>query len=216
MTRKWFRSYAIGLGIAALLSSLVLRVVFSSRSEWQEAHALNSSGDREAAIIHYRRAVRWYAPFNPYPRRALEALYRLGAEFEQEGDVHGALAAYRAMRAGIMSTRSFYTPHRTWLAKADKKIASLMAFFAPIPSDAGKSPKARTEEYAKQLARPDRPGVFFTLMLMLGFAAWTIGALMFFERGFDEDNRLIVSQARVWGIIILAGMVLFVLGASLA
>lgn len=208
--------YTVGVSILVLLSAMLLRVVFSSRSEWQQAQALDNSGQAEAAIVHYRRAVRWYAPGLSYPKRALQALWQIGQRYESQNDVHGALAAYRAMRAGIMSTRSFYTPHTDALRRADKRIAALMATFTPIPQDAMKTKHELADEYLKQLSKPQRPHVLWTVVLMLGFAAWTIGTIMFFERAFDSDNRIVPRHARTWGATVIVGMLLFVVGAALA
>ncbi len=193
-----------------------LRVMLASRSEWEHAQALDISGNSDAAIVHYRRSVRWHAPGLPYPERSLEALWRLGQRYEVQKDVHGALAAYRAMRSSILSTRSFYTPHKAWLAKADQRIAALMATFPRIPSDAGKSHAELSKEYLAQLKQSNRPQMLWTVILMLGFGGWTLGAIMFFERAFDENNRLILRQAKGWGALVIIGMVLFVIGAALA
>lgn len=216
MRRRSIRLYAVGLSILVLLSAMVLRVVVSSRDEWQQAQALDTSGHAEAAIVHYRRAVRWYAPGLSYPGRALDALWRIGQRYEAQNDVHGALAAYRAMRAGIMSTRSFYTPHTSALRRANRRIAILMATFAPIPQDAMKPRQELEDEYLKQLSKAQRPNVLWTVILMLGFAAWTVGVIMFFERAFDSDNRVIPRVAKTWGTTVIVGMVLFVIGAALA
>lgn len=214
------RALRLGGKVAAIagvvLLVLAFRVVTSSRAELEEAARMRASGQREAAVVHYRRAARWYAPGNPYSEAALSELGEIGREAEEAGDTELALSAWRAIRAAIMSSRSFYTPHEDRLRAANARIASLMSSLPPPPIDAGKSREALEREHLELLSETTRPSVPWTLVLLLGFAAWVAGAFAFVTRAIDDEDRLVPAQARFWGTVILVGFGLFVLGMSLA
>ncbi len=206
-----------GLAIAGvILAVLSVRVVTASRAELITADHLRAKKDLDAAIVHYRRAARWYAPGNPYVEAALAHLARIGADAEHAGDTERALSAWRAVRSAIMSTRSFYTPHTDRLHHADERIAALMASLPPPPIDAGKSKAELAREHLALLEAPSRPRLGWTLLLLFGFAAWVSGAFVFLRRAIDEEDRLVPAEARRWGTVIILGFGLFVLGMALA
>jgi tetratricopeptide (TPR) repeat protein len=190
--------------------------VTGAKAELEIAERHAQEGDLEAAIVHYRRAARWYAPFSPYHVQALAALGRIGAEAEQKPDVELALSAYRAVRSAILSTRSFYVPERERLDAADKRIASLMAGLPPPQMDAGKSREQLEQEHLALLQHDPDPKLGWTLLLLLGFAAWVGGAFAFTLRAIDSEDRFIRREAVRWGAVIVVGFALFVLGMTLA
>ena len=199
-----------------LLLSFVVRVVSSAASELSTADAAFARGDVDAAIVHYRRAARWYAPGSPYHVEALARLGRIGAHAEQAKDTEQALAAYRAVRSAIMSTRSFYVPERARLAAADRRIAALMASLPPPPMDAGKSRKQLEAEHLALLEQEPGPSVLWSIVLLLGFAAWLCGAFAFTLRAIDAEDRFVRHEALRWSAVMVVGFGLFVLGMSLA
>jgi hypothetical protein len=211
------RSLLRGALVAAvLLASFALRVVTSARSELHAGDRYRAQGDVEAAIVHYRRAARWYAPGSPYHVDALRKLGVIAAGAEQRGDAELALSAYRAIRAAIMSTRSFYIPEKARLSAADERIASLMAAMPPPPMDAGKSrEQLRREHLALLQADPD-PSLLWTLVLLFGFGLWVASAFAFTLRAIDAEDHFVPREAWRWGALIAVGFGLFVLGMSLA
>jgi hypothetical protein len=206
-----------GLAVLGLVfASFALRVVTSAASELRAGDRYRDRGEIEAALIHYRRAARWYAPGSPYHVDALGRLGQIGAGAEQKGDVDLALAAYRAIRAAIMSTRSFYVPEAERLDAADQRIAVLMASLPPPAMDAGKSrEQLRTEHLALLQADPG-PSPLWSLVLLLGFALWVASAFVFTLRAVDEHDRFVRREVLRWGSLIAVGFGLFVLGMSLA
>jgi tetratricopeptide (TPR) repeat protein len=201
---------------ALLFGTITARVVYSARSELTAARQAADQGDVDAAIAHYRRAARYYAPASPYHVTALEQLERLGAAAEKAGDEARALAAYRAIRGSILAARSFYVPEPERLAAADQHIARLMSE-QPAPGvDAGKT---RDQLYAEHLAllqaSPD-PSLFWSFVLLTGFAAFAGAAFAFSVRAIDERDQLIPAAAVRWGAVIVVGFGLFALGLSLA
>ena len=202
--------------LALVLGSFALRVVTSAASELRTGDRYREHGEHEAALIHYRRAARWYAPGSPYHVEALTRLGRMGAEAEQRADVDLALAAYRAIRAAIMSTRSFYVPERERLRAADERIAVLMAGLPPPAMDAGKSREQLRKEHLALLQADPGPSALWSLVLLAGFALWVCSAFAFTVRAVDDQDRFVRREALRWGTLIAVGFGLFVLGMSLA
>jgi hypothetical protein len=202
--------------VALVIGALAVRVVYSAQQELAEAHASVAGGDLDEAVVHYRRAARFYAPGSPYHVEALERLAVLGSAAEQRGDGERALAAYRAIRGSILASRSFYVPERARLSAADQSIARLMAEL-PLPGvDQGKSrEQVRVEHLALLSADPD-PSLLWTCVLLIGFVGWVGAAFVFCARAIDAEDRFVRREVRTWGGVIVVGFGLFVLGLALA
>lgn len=211
------RRFTLALAvIGVLVGAVAVRVVTSAASELRVGDAYRARGELEGAVVHYRRAARWYAPGSPYHVEALSKLGAIGEGAERSGDAELALSAYRAIRASIMATRSFYVPERARLHAADERIAELMAALPPPPMDAGKSREQLRREHLALLRADPGPNVLWTVVLLVGFGAWVTGAFAFTLRAIDEHDRLIRREAVRWTAVIAFGFGLFVLGMSLA
>jgi hypothetical protein len=205
------------VGIAALLCSVLLfRVITSAKDELAAAEAQVAQADVDGAIVHYRRAARWYAPLSPYHVTALDRLSAIGVQAEADGDTERALSAYRAVRGSIMATRSFYIPERARLNAANARIAALMAELPPPGMDAGKSKAQIQQEHLALLSKEPGPSVGWTFVLLLGFFGWVSAAFAFSVRAIDEHDRWVLPEARKWGAVIVVGFAMFVLGMALA
>jgi hypothetical protein len=206
-----------GLSVAALvLAVLLFRVLESARSELMQADALLARSDVDGALVHYRRAARWYAPGSPYHVQALDRLAHIGADAEARGDGALALRAHRAIRSSVLATRSFYVPEQARLRAADERIAALMAE-EPAPGvDAGKSREQIRREHLALLRHDPGPSVLWSVVLLLGFATWVSAAFVFASRAIDEHDRWVGAEVRKWGALIVVGFGLFVLGMTLA
>jgi hypothetical protein len=202
--------------LGLVLGSFALRVVTSAASELRAGDRYRDRGELEAALIHYRRAGRWYAPGSPYHVEALGRLGKIGADAERKADVDLALAAYRAIRAAIMSTRSFYVPEAERLRAADERIAVLMAGLPPPAMDAAKSREQLRKEHLALLQADPGPSALWSLVLLLGFALWVGSAFAFTVRAVDEHDRFVRPEVLRWGALIAVGFGLFVLGMTLA
>jgi hypothetical protein len=198
------------------LTVVSVRVVLSAREELAVAEKLLTQQDRDAAIVHFRRAARWYAPLSPYHARALARLGELAASAERAGDREGALAAYRAVRGSILATRSLYVPQRALLEAANQHIASLMAD-EPAPGvDAGKSREQLRREHLALLTPIPGPDVFWSCVLLLGFACWVSAAFALSFRAIDPEDRWVPRELLRCGSFVVVGFALFVLGLVLA
>jgi hypothetical protein len=202
--------------VGVLVLVLAVRVVSAARGELAEADGLRARGETAAALTHYRRAARWYAPGNPYCSEALTRLAEIGAAAEEAGDPELALAAYRSMRGAILGARSFYVPHGDRLELADARIATLLASLPPPAIDAGRSPEERRAEHLALLRDVPRPALGWSLLALLGLATWIASSFGFVQLAIDEEDRLIAGAARIWGTAWLAGFGSFVLGLALA
>lgn len=202
MRRVAVRSLAI-LGV--LLAVLAVRVVTGSRAELARGQSFEIAGNVDGAMLAYRRAVRLYAPGNPYGPRALERLFGIARRAEAEGDTARALAAYRSIRGGILAARSVYVPHAAPLARAEARIAALSS-----PSERGR--RATLEA----LSDPQGPALGWTLLLLLGWLSWTGAAFAFAQRAIDQEDRLVLGAARVWGTLFVVGFGVFVIGMAMA
>jgi hypothetical protein len=202
---------ARGGALAAIALAIVtVRVVWSSRAEWRAAQAVGG----EERVVHLGRAARLYAPGNPYARRALDELVQFGRAQTGTG-AHSpyALAAWREARSAILATRSFYTPHRDVLDEANAAIAALMA----AADDPSRGTLATREAWhAARLARDDAPSVAWTLVALVGLAAWIGCAAAFFWRAVDERDRLRRRPALAYAAGVALGLVLFFLGLARA
>jgi hypothetical protein len=209
---RMLRVFALG---AFVLATIVVRVVSSARAELSRAEQSLATGDQDAALVHLRRAARWYAPASPYHVRALEQLAQLGQAAEARGDNERALNAYRSLRGAIMATRSFYMPEPARLLAANQRIAALMAELPPPGMDAGKTKQQLRAEHLALLLLVPGPNLFWTSVLLIGFACWVGSAFAFSVRAIDDEDRWVAREVRRWGALIALGFGLFVLGMVL-
>jgi hypothetical protein len=210
----------IALRVVALASllfgTLAARVVYSAHTELDAAAHAADGGDVDLAIAHYRRAARFYLPGSPYHVAALDQLAAIGHAAETAGDVTRALSANRSIRGSILAARSFYVPEQERLAAADRVIARLMSEQPAPGMDAGKTKAQLYSEHLALLEASPDPNLFWTFVLLAGFAAFVCAAFAFSLRAIDDDDRLIKPAALRWGSVIVVGLALFALGLSLA
>jgi hypothetical protein len=192
--------------VVAVLAIFALRVVVSARSEWRAAAA--ASGELE--LMHLSRAARFYAPGNPYSRRALERLAAIGRSDEAR-----ALAAWTQVRSAILATRSFYTPQRALLDEANRELAMRLAQMEVASGRQTNLETARTW-HAERLRQDYSPSLGWTLLALFGLATWVGSAVAFCLRTLDEQQRLRRRAAISWGLGIVAGLILFFLGLARA
>jgi tetratricopeptide (TPR) repeat protein len=209
-------SIRIAVFLLFALAAVAIRVATSAKAELERADALLAEGDLDRSVQQYRRAARWYAPGSPYHVTALERLAALGAQAEAQGDTERALSAYRAIRAAILSSRSFYTPESGRLKEANIHIASLTASLRPASLEGERArEKFRTEHLALLEARSG-PKLLWTWALLIGFIAWVGGAYVFTVLAIDAYGHLVWREVRLWGTVVILGLGLFILGLALA
>lgn len=220
------KALVVAAAVGILGAVVVGRVVLSGRAAYQEGRAAELRAEAakdpskrrvalERAIVCYRRAGRWYAPGNGYVTRALDRLEAIGRLSEGRGETHLALEAYRAVRRAILGARSVYTPHRDRLARANTHLARLSA--AVQGRGKGAREVAALEAWHRtRLARDTAPSVLWSVLALLGFLAWVGGAVGFIYRAITPEDRLLGRQAIRWGLVIAAGLAVWLVGLSLA
>lgn len=215
---------------AVVLGALITRAIWEGRSALHDGDAAAARGEPRAAIEAWRRAARWYVPLAPHVGAAYGRLERMAGDAEVHGDRVTALEAWRAVRSSALATRWVVTPHADAKARADQRIAALMAeepvWGQPVPAgedpsrlaapDAGATPAARQAFYAAQLARDGAPSLGWVVVALIGFAAWLGGCVRFALRALDPDDRLVRRVAAEAGALVLVGLLVWVVGLSQA
>ncbi|MBT8495244.1 MAG: hypothetical protein KJO07_19515 [Deltaproteobacteria bacterium] len=204
------RIIVVAVTIATCLGIVSVRAVWEGRSALSQGNQASERGDHEEAIRWWRRAARWYLPAAPHIDAAYDNLEALAEAAEERGDVQLALAGWRAIRRSVNATRSFYTPQRDRLTRANEHIAGLMAELDQ--TRAGKSKAERREFHAELLARRVGPAVGWSLLAGLGLLLWVGGGLYFALRGVGADDRIVPPAARLAVIMIAVGLVIWMLG----
>jgi hypothetical protein len=232
---------ALGLLLAVGLAAVVTRAVWAGSRALANGDAAQQRGDLAQAVDLWRQAARWYVPGASHVEAAYQRLEELARAAEQRGDIDTALAAWTGVRSSILATRSFYLPHAERLEPANQRIAVLMAAreralasgasgagapavpdapdpgdasARPLPADASGDPAAAW--HYERLAPVPGPSVAWSVLALLGFATWLAGGLIFALRGVTHDDRLVPRTAAYAGILVAAGLVLWLLGLSLA
>jgi hypothetical protein len=201
-----------------VLGALATRVVWEGRAALADGDAAIARGDAAGAVEHWGRAARWYAPLAPHVADAYDRLERVATDAERRGDLDLSLAAWRAVRGAALATRSLHEPHADRRARADARIAVLMA---TAPGEgaawrrapgAGDTAGARAAFYGRQLADDGAPSRGWTLVALAGLALWLGGAVHFARRGLDDADRLVRRAAGTAGGLIGVGVLAWVIG----
>ncbi len=213
-TTRWL-GRALGV-VVTLGIVLTVRVLAEGKAELAAAHRAESRGETDAAIVHYRRAARWYVPFGSSDVEALDALARIGEREAASGETERALSAHRAIRASLEAARSTFVPHRERLQRANARIAALMAELPAPAVDAGKSPDRVRREHLALLEADRSPQPGFVALAVVAFAVWVTASALLFSRGIDDEDRVRGAFARWCGTLVIIGFGVFVLALSLA
>ncbi len=206
----------ISLSVAFCLAVVVTRAIWEGNSELGAGDRAQARGDAAAAVSAWRRAARWYVPGAPHVSRAYDRLQALAEVAEGRGDSELALAAWRAIRGSILATRSFYTPHSERLGPANDRIAALMARAEGSAADPGRSESERASWHRELLARDDSPSIAWSIVALIGFGLWIGGGFHFARRAITADDKLVGRQAAWSGVLIAVGLVVWLLGLSIA
>jgi len=208
--------------LAAIVATIVLamlvlgRVAFESQADLVAANAYRDDDRIPLAIEHYRRAIRWWFPFSPFASDAVSALKSIASRSEADGDIAGALSAWRSLAGGLAATRFLYSGSSPELEHAHDEIARLVAMDRSAAIDANLSIEQLEAAHRRLLGVRVSPDPWWGTLLLLGMVVW-VGALALMAwRGFDASGRLRWRSARgpLWGAVI--GFASFVLGLLFA
>lgn len=216
MRRTW-RTVLVVVAVAVTVAGAAyVRVLLTARAALGRAEASLVQDRADDALFHFRRAAHAYAPFNPWNELAYDRLWQIGRKAELEGDQDRALQAYRAIRSAILAARSFYTPHPERLEEVDGRIARLMARLPPPPIDRDKSETQRMHEHLELLRDTPQPDPLWSLLLIIGFAAWVGACVCFVLLGLDRDLSVRRGPALICVAVFVSGLALWLAGLFLA
>ena len=217
MRPVWERSGILaGFATLALLALLLGRVASESRRELAAASSHRGEGRTARAIEHYRRAIRWAFPLGPYSVEAISELESLAGELEAEGDLNGALLAWRSLSGGVAAGRTLYSGPHPARENANDQIARLMALDRSAAIDANLSAEQLAADHRRLLSDEISPAPFWGALLLSGMAVW-IGALVLLTRsGFNSAGRFqwVGARGPLWGALV--GFASFALGLLFA
>lgn len=167
------------------------RCWWEARQELRLGQAALAAQDREEAIRHLGRALRWYTPGSEANRQAAELLFLVGREAEDAGETVLALAAYRELRGALFAIRTLWMPHSRWLQPANRRIAALMAGQGSR-NGAGEEVgfAEREAEHLALLHRDRSPDPLLSLLVVLCFLAWVAAAFAAIQWGLDEAGHV--------------------------
>jgi tetratricopeptide (TPR) repeat protein len=204
------------IALIALVAHVLGRVAYESNADLAAAKAYQDANRIPLAVEHYRRAIRWSFPLSPYTSDAVSALQSIALQSEADGDVKGALSAWRSLSAGLAATRFLYSRSKPEIAHAHDQIARLVAMDRSAAIDANLSAGQLEADHRRLLGKEVSPDPWWGSLLLLGMAVW-VGALTIMAwRGFDSAGRFHWASARgpLWGAMV--GFISFVLGLLLA
>lgn len=214
------RSILAGLGLAAVVLPLWLRVAIEGRLELDRAERARADEALALEIEHLGRALRWRAPLLDHDERALDRLWDLARQQQDRGAAgrEGALMAYREVRRGLLATRAWGIPHRERWDRANAQIAALMAE-QERDLGLGDVGEANAEDHHRaQLDRVPGPDPTRGTLASLAFVGWIVAVVGFSLRGLDRAGRLRPRPALRWGLgavlALLAWTVLLALAHS--
>ena len=217
--RRWtIRSgTALLLGAMFFISAVVYgKVAWTGWQEYREGEAANAAGNPKEATVHWERALQLYIPWGGASERSAGELLKQGERLAREGNPSGALEAYQMVRSGLYGARSFYTPHREWIALCDERIARLRASLPPeTDKERELSGEQRYREALAELTPPSRPHLIGSIATILGLAGWIGGALGWIWKGLDRRPGA-GRRTLLWGGITLVFYLCWLIGMSRA
>ncbi len=209
-------------GVAAVVATLALvalllwRVASESSTELAAAHAYRGDERVSLAVEHYRRAIRWSLPLSTNTGEAVSALVSIAGQLEDDGDVAGALLAWRSLAGGLAATRFLYSRSNPARENAHDQIARLVAVDRNAAIDVSLSEEQLRADHRRLLSDQRSPDPWWGTLLLLGMATWVGALAVLASRGFDPAGRLRWASARgpICGAFV--GFVSFTLGLLFA
>jgi hypothetical protein len=200
--------------IVFMVGSVVVYVWFQGQKELRNAEGAREKGDREAAITHYARSIKWYLPGAPHVTKAAEGLWAIGVAAEKNADRQTALIAYQELRSSFYAARSFYTPGKRWIEKCNERIAPLMAQWESETSTLKEKPTLEElrQKHMAILTQKERPDYFWSIVLEIGFFGWVGATIGFIMQVFQGEKRFVTRRAWAWGTLFLVSYFIWIVG----
>lgn len=191
---------------------LWVRAFYGSMKAFEQGEICLTQNEYIRAVTFFDRSIRWYTPFNPYVRKSAAQLWEIGVQAEREDNIRLALIAMRTIKQGFYAARSFYTPGKDWIEKAQAKIDHLADPGVENKGSPGHGDLPHSAPFGAQ--SPKDPSIPWSLALELGFFGWigsVFGFIAFAITG-KERLRIRPSRAALWGGLVVICFALWVVG----
>lgn len=211
MHRRIIQSLA---GVVLFLAVILCVTLVRSRAAFETAESHLAEGQKDQAVASLESAIRWYFPGNPYARSAAQKLFLLARAEESAGRFKEAIGLYRRLSGSILATRHLWVPRHGVLESAIEAETRLLRGLPPSP-DQEASFQSKAPDLGLRARTSHDPFIIGVLLLFAGLCSFLggVGGLAF--HGFGPDG-VFRPQARRWGLITAAGVVLWVLGVLIS
>lgn len=201
------RSWLIGAAIAlAVLTTAWVQRVSEGRHALAAAGSAIQKGDRTEAIVLARASAEARCPFCEAPELACGLLDAIAKEAEAEGDLHTAIAAWRAIRSATMGT---FGPSAARRGLADSELARLEHRMgaAAVARGGGAAAALSEEKLRDALSATTMPSGGVFAIVGAGMVLFAIGAIRFARARAFQPTAL--ALALVGGALAAAGVLFF-------
>jgi hypothetical protein len=141
----------------------------------------------------------------------------MGAEFEGQGDLLRAQAAYSTLRSSFYATRSLYTPGKGWILKCEEKLASIRAAMLVEEGRIAPGDLEATRLRHLEAMRTDRaPVPAWSVLASLSFLGFIASVAYVIFRGFTPEARVKRREALTGAIAAACSFALWALSLIMA
>lgn len=103
------------------------RAYWQGSQQYNEGEVNFAQGNFNLAITNYATSIHMYTPLGGYVDKSAARLWEIGEGYEKSGQYDWAIISYRELRSSFYAVRSFYTPHKDWIQRSEKRIDELLA-----------------------------------------------------------------------------------------
>jgi len=193
--------------VVLLLVMVLGRVYIGSIVEYNRAFEATRANDEISAIIHHGRAIKWYAPLNPWVEGSAEALWEIGESAARRGDMETAIFAIETLRSSLHAARGPFTPMTEWIDRSNLWLAEHIA---------KEYPNMTEEEVMNTLTEPTGPHRGWSVLVGIGFVGWILALFVFIFSAFpiydEKKDRmktlLSIGAAVVFYLVWIVGLYL--------
>jgi len=205
--------------VAFCVLVVVARVGATGLGEYRRAQGFEDIGQSHEAAVHYGRAIHMYLPLSPLPGKAATRLIALAEAAQRTGEVDEARFCYEELRSGFLAVRSFYQPGATFIEQAEKALTGIMLSDPRTNWPDRALPDSGREAIIRGvLQEREDPSLPWVVLMGLGYLLWLGAATAAIWRGLpgEGDSPIRWGQVRRYGLLPLAGYLLWILGVALA
>lgn len=130
--------------LAGVLFCLVMlvatRIYLDGAREYDQAEMAFAAKNPQAAAHHYERAIRWYLPLSHHVIGAIQRLWTIGQQFEDQKQFESAQQIYLQLRSSLYAIHTIGSPFNGWIEKCNQKLQGTPlehpTGVQPLPNDA--------------------------------------------------------------------------------